>query len=86
MKNLRKLIESTNGRIFSITFKKKNGDERTINGRLDVNKYVTGKGLAFNPNRRGLIVVYDFAKKDYRMVTLKTISRFKCGQLKLVNV
>jgi hypothetical protein len=81
MKNIRRLIEKTKGKIFSVTFIKKNGKKRTINGRLDVEKFVTGKGLAFDPKKKGLIVVFDLQKNDYRMLNLKAITHFRCGAI-----
>ncbi len=61
------------GRIFSATFKKKDGTIRIINCRLKVKKGITGKGLKFSPSSKALIVVYDMHKLDYRMINLNTL-------------
>jgi len=48
-------IYESNGQIFSVTFRKKNGEIRHMNCRRGVSKYVTGAGLKFNPESRGLV-------------------------------
>jgi hypothetical protein len=71
---MNKFLEATNdGRIFSATFVKKDGTIRTMNCRRKVTKGVTGKGLAFKPSDKGLIVVYDMHKDGFRMINLNTL-------------
>jgi len=64
-----KLIQNTNGKFFGVTFiKRTTGKSRNLNGRLGVKRYVKGVGLAFIPQEKGLIVVYDLKKRGYRMI------------------
>jgi len=95
MKNLSKnikviasIIKSQNGKAVTVTFTKKDGTERVLNGRLGVKKGVTGKGLAYNPKDYDLITVFDMRlatkfpanpEKCYRMVNLKTVSEVKAA-------
>ena len=77
------LIESTRGKFFAVTFTKKDGSTRRMVARLGVRKHVTGKGLRYNPADYGLVCVWDAQCRGYRMVNLKTISRFQCGASKV---
>lgn len=82
MKKVEKFIEETsNGKIFSATFVKKNGRIRTIHCRRGVKKGLTGKGMAYDPGERGLLVVYDLSKKNYRMINLGKLIEAKVNGL-----
>ena len=70
-------IKKTNGRIFSVTFVKKDGSVRKMTARLGVKKDLKGVGLKFNPSERSLVVVFDMHKRAYRMINLQTIITFK---------
>jgi len=69
------LITNSGGRIFTVEHIKKDGTLRKTNCRLDVKKYVNGKGLKYNPSKKGLVPVYDMQLKAYRMVNLKTVTK-----------
>ena len=69
------LIKNSGGRIFTVEHTKKDGTPRTTNCRLDVKKYVNGKGLKYSPSEKGLVPVYDMQLKAHRMVNLKTITK-----------
>lgn len=69
------LIDNSNGKFFTVEFIKKNGDLRKMNCRIGVSKYVTGKGLTFEPSDYNLRVVFDLQKHDYRMINLETVRR-----------
>lgn len=70
-------IKKTNGKIFSVTFVKKDGSIRKMTARLGVKKNINGVGLSFKPSDYNLIVVFDMHKKAYRMINLSTILSFK---------
>jgi len=70
-KNL--LKEMTSGKIFTAEFIKKDNTRRSINCRTNVKKYVTGKGLSFNPTSKNLLPVFDLQKKQYRFINLSTL-------------
>ena len=76
-KTITEMIKSTKGKFFSVTFVRKDGVLRKMTARIGVRKGVNGKGLAFNPRERDLMVVWDTRKKEFRMVNLKTISTMK---------
>lgn len=60
--------------IFSVTFvKRTNGEVRTLTGRKGVTKHLKGGSLAFDPSSKGLIVIFDVQKNEYRMVNLETV-------------
>ena len=78
------LIDSAGGRWFTLDFIKKNGELRTMNARVGVKKHLKGGKMSFNPDDYCYRVVWDAQKKEYRMVNLKTVSRFKCGKVEKV--
>ena len=71
----RALIKSTNGKWFSVVFKKANGSLRKLNGRLKVTKHLRG-GISTTRDRDNLITVYDIVAKGYRNVNLETLEEF----------
>lgn len=71
------LIKNSKGRTFSVVYKKQDGSVRLLNGRLGVKKGVTGKGLGYDPAKKGLIPVFDMKAKGYRMVTIANIQGLK---------
>ncbi len=75
IENAEKLIKSTNGAIFSVSFVKADGTLREMTCRLGVRKGLTGKGLAFDAASYDLLPVFDMAKQDYRMIRLNTLRR-----------
>lgn len=72
--NTKELIKEMNsGKIFTAEFIKKDNTRRVINCRTNVKKYVTGKGLSFNPTAKNLLPVFDLQKKQYRFINLSTL-------------
>ena len=72
------LINNTSdGKIFSATFVKKDGTLRTMNCRRGVSKGVSGKGMSFDPLSKGLLTVFDMQKKSFRMINLNTLIEAK---------
>jgi len=71
-----------NGQLFSCKWIKKGGEVRFGTFRLaeTMSKDKTGKGLAFDPAKKGLLVVYDTRKKAYRMINVSTIIEMKVGR------
>lgn len=70
-------IRSTNGKIFGATFIKKNGDLREGTFRLEVSKGVTGKGLKYDPEAKGLMTVFDMSIEAFRMLNVRTLQNIK---------
>jgi len=79
----RDIIKGSGGQFISVTFTKKNGEVRDLNGRMGVYKSkhapLTGQGLAYNPNDYGLVGIFDVQKRAYRMVNINTLSQLKMG-------
>ena len=71
------LLKGSKGKFFSVTFIKKDGSERVLNGRVGVYKSkfapLNGEGMKYNPSDYGLVTVFDAQKKAYRMVNTNTI-------------
>lgn len=63
------------GKIFTVTFVKKDGSIREMNARLGVKKGVKGVGMSYDPIERGLLPVYDMQRDGFRMINCKTIKK-----------
>lgn len=83
---LRSVIGSTSGSIFSVTFTKRTtSEERKMLCRTGVKKGVKGIGMAYNPEERDLVVVYDMQKRAFRMIPLEGIKEIKVRGLRYVT-
>lgn len=71
------LLKETNGRFFSVEFIKKDGTPRRMLARLGVRKNLKGVGLAYVPEERGNMVVYDMVKRQYRTISMDTVIKIK---------
>lgn len=67
------LMGSSNGRFFTIVFTKKNGQDRIMNARLGVKRYVNGNGMNYSPASYGNKIVWDAQVQQYRTVNLETV-------------
>ena len=81
-----------NGRIFSVTFVKKDGTERKMNCRRAVQIGQVGGELKYNPKDHGLVAVYDMQEKNsnpaknYRMINPITTTEIKTnGRIYMVG-
>ena len=74
------LINKTKGRIFTVTYVKKDKSVRIMNCRLGVTKGVSGVGMAYNPATIGMKPVFDMQKKEWRMLNLLTITELKVNK------
>jgi hypothetical protein len=77
MLDFQKTIDATQGKIFSLRFKKKDGSFRTMSCRLNVQKYLKGGSLNYDPQAHKILVVFDMNKKEYRSVSLDSIISLK---------
>lgn len=62
-------------KIFTVTFEKKDGTLRVLNGRLDVKKHLKGGSKGYD--KSNLLTVYDLKNKGYRTVNLDKITKLK---------
>jgi hypothetical protein len=76
----KQMIYNTKGKIFTVTFIKKDGTTRVMNARLGVKKYLKGGELPYDPKAFGYIPVFDLQKMSYRIVNTNTIQKLKIGQ------
>jgi len=74
------LKETSNKKIFSVTFIKKDGSLRKMNAMRGVRKGVKGVGHSFNPSEKNLLTVYDMQKGDFRFVNLNDVISFKANK------
>jgi len=51
------LVKERQGKIMTIKYFTKDGKVRTLNGRLAVKKYLSGKGAKYNALERGLVCI-----------------------------
>lgn len=66
-----KLMQETDGKVFRASFiKRTTGELRHMVCRTGVTKGVTGKGMNYDPADKGLMTVFDFQKKQFRMIAL----------------
>lgn len=71
------------GKIFSVTFIKKNGEQRVMTARMGVSKGISGVGMKYNARERNLLPVYDMQKEGYRMINAETITSVRCQGVEL---
>lgn len=76
------LINKSKGKIFTVTFRKKNGESRVMNCRLGVKKGVNGKGMNYNPSIKAMKPVFDMQIKEWRMLNLETIRELNINKEK----
>lgn len=86
IKDRKKLIENTKGKIFTVSFRKKDGSIREMNCRLGVKKHLRSKKpmASTTSHIEKYVTVYDMQAKGYRTVNLSTLKKFKCGDKEVV--
>ena len=73
--NYEHIIEGFKGRIFTVTFVKKDGSIRKMNCRMGVTKFLKGGKRTTDPNK--YIIVFDMQNNAYRAVNKETILEIK---------
>ena len=76
-------IANSNGKFVSVTFVKKDGTARVLNGRTGVTKHLNG-GIS-TVNHDQYMVVYDTVAQGYRSVNKDTIVSVTCEDLTINN-
>ena len=71
MKTLNDIVEASDGKFIAVSFIKKDGSLRTLNGRLGVVKHL--KGGECTLDRSKYIIIYDMINKGYRSINRSTI-------------
>jgi len=83
-KALASMIEQSNGKMLTVTFIKKDGTQRVLNGRLGVKKYA--KGTDFKKSSVDTITIYDVKNKGYRSVNRDSIVAIRCNGIEAIAV
>lgn len=65
------------GKLFEVTFTKKDGTIRKMRCRLGVQRNLTGKGMSWNPEDRGMLTVWSADSQGYRNVNLATVTSLR---------
>jgi hypothetical protein len=66
------LLATTYGKIFSVTFEKKDGTMRKLTGRLGVKKYLNN-GHNTTAHIQKYLTVFDIKKREYRNVNTESV-------------
>ena len=74
------LKETSNKKIFSVTFVKKDGSIRKMNAMRGVRKGVKGVGHSFDPSEKNLLTVYDMQIGAFRFVNLDDVLLFRANK------
>lgn len=84
--SIREMINNTNGKIFTVTFRKKDGSLREMNARMGVQKHLRsdGKVASTTSHISKYATVYDIKAKGYRNINLETLEKFKCGDKEII--
>lgn len=77
------LLLASDGRMVTVTFVKKDGSLRTLNGRLGVKKHLKGGVSTLDPSQ--YITIYDVKAAGYRAVNRDTIKGLRVGGLVITN-
>lgn len=70
------LQNETEGRIFSVYFRKKDGKMRKMVCRRGVKAYLKGGELPYDPKAKLVLPVFDMELADYRSVNLRSLVSF----------
>jgi len=75
-------ININSGQIFGVQFVKKDGSTRDMVARLGVTKHLKGGVKKYNPEDYNLITAFDMQKKEYRSISVDTLTQLKVdGQI-----
>lgn len=81
--SIRKIIKESNGKIFSVSFIKKDGTKRNMVARLGVHKFLSG-GTSTTEGIDKYIDVYDMNNAGYRKINIETIQSLKVNGIKYI--
>ena len=71
MTKLDHVLLASEGKFVRVTFTKKDGSQRVLNGRLGVKKHLKGGVSTLDPEK--FVTIYDIQNKGYRAVNRETI-------------
>jgi hypothetical protein len=76
-------IAKSNGKFITVSFIKKDGTARKLNGRIGVTKYLKNGTATVNLDK--YLVVYDNVAQGYRCINKDTIVSVTCEGLTINN-
>lgn len=79
---LKELVKNTKGKFFSITFRKKNGEERKINGKDFYKRLIAGGESTVSG--AGYTSFVNRNKESWACAKDENVMVFKCGQTEVV--
>jgi len=74
---LKQMLKNSNGKFFSVAFRKKDDSIRLMNCRTGVKKYLKGGENKVEAPGRPYVTVFDVQAKGYRTVNVDTIQSVK---------
>jgi len=80
---LNDIISLNENKFLTVTFVKKDNTIRTINGRLNVTKYLKGGTSTLDKNK--FLILYSLKDKGYRAINKETIININLGKLNIFN-
>ena len=84
--SMQDIIDMTSdGKVFSAEFIKKDGTVRTMKARTGVVKHLKGGSLAFDPKKKKLISVFDMDEQSYKFINFNTLQWIKISGKKYTN-
>jgi len=83
IQDLRKLVDSTNGKVFAVVFEKADGSLREMQARIEVTKHLRG-GVNTTAHKPEIYTVFDMAVGEYRKFNLTKVKSIKCGAIQYV--
>ena len=81
--NISQFIAASAGKFITVTFMKRDGTLRKLNGRINVTKYL--KYGPYVADTGSTFCVYDVKDKGYRSIRKESILGITCGGLTIVN-
>ena len=73
-----RLIKKSMGRFFTIAFTKRStGERRVMTCRLGVHKYLKGGKKAYDPEKLGLMIVWEPKSAEYRSIPTDAITELR---------
>lgn len=81
--NISNFIAASAGKFVTVTFLKKDGTIRKLNGRTGVVKHLKGGVSTVNTDK--YFVLFDNVAQGYRCVNKDTILGITCGGLTIIN-
>lgn len=68
-----RLIENSNGKFMTVTFVKKDGQERTLNGRIGVHYNGEAAPSRFDAHIKPYLLLWEVKTRGFRRINLDTI-------------